>query len=56
MMIVDWQRYYELEKRDYNTLTEEEKELYDYLMDKAKIIGTSAAIKLILKRSMEREK
>ena len=36
--------------------TEEEKELYDYLMNKAKIIGTSAAIKLILKRSMEREK
>ena len=25
MMIVDWQRYYELEKRDYNTLTEEAK-------------------------------
>ena len=36
--------------------SEEEKELYDYLMDKAKIIGTSAAMKLILKRSMEREK
>ena len=24
MMMIDWQRYYELEKRDYNTLTEEE--------------------------------
>ena len=35
--------------------TEEERKLYDYLMNKAKIIGTSAAIKLILKRSMERE-
>lgn len=31
MMIVDWQRYYELEKRDYNTLTEEEKEFIRYM-------------------------
>lgn len=36
--------------------TEEERELYDYLMEKARLIGTSAAIKLILKESMEREK
>ena len=30
--------------------------LYDYLMEKAKIIGTSAAIKLILRESKKREK
>lgn len=31
MIKIDWQRYHELEKRDYNTLTEEEKDFIRYM-------------------------
>lgn len=31
MMMIDWQRYYELEKRNYNTLTEEEKDFVKHM-------------------------
>lgn len=31
MMMIDWQRYWELEKKNWNDLTDEEKEFCKYM-------------------------